>query len=67
MAKSEQGSNWTHTDGVVLSCGGYTWTEEATAQTRTIGAKSVSCKILSVPKTNCGYAVDAKGNVLFLY
>ena len=67
MAKSEQGSNWTHTDGVVLGCGSYTWTEEAAAVTRTIGGKSVSCKIVSVGPTKCGYAITSKGEVYFLY
>jgi len=65
MAKSEQGSNWTHTDGVVLSCGSYTWTEETSASTRLIGAKSVSCKIVS--HKTAGYAISSKGEVYFLY
>ena len=63
--KTEQGSNWVHSTGVVLSAGGYTWTEELTAQTRTLGGKSVSCKILS--HKTAGYAVADNGNLYFLY
>ncbi len=64
---TEQKSNWVHADGVRLSCGDYTWTEETTAKDRFIGGSKVNCKVLSVVKTNCGYAIDSKGNVLFLY